>query len=213
MAAKWNLGPHLITRTRVVSIAWNRAENRYHVTTQDDRKDGLTKTWAFDFVIVGTGQLNVPSTPDIPGLQSFKGDQWHSARWRDDISLEGKKVLVIGNGATAAQFVPEVAKVAGNLKVFARSQNWILRRDEYLYGDWHKWALQYVPFLRQMQRFSVWLLADFVLWMAFQNKQFMIKTLQREAEKHLKNLVPGDDEKAVALRKKLTPGNGRLSGP
>ena len=62
----------------------------------------------------------MPSYPDIKGLDSFEGDMFHSARWNEGISLEGKKVLVIGIGATAAQFVPEVAKVAGDLKVFAR---------------------------------------------------------------------------------------------
>lgn len=195
----------MLTFTKVEKVAWDNATSTYTITTQDLRKHGLRKTWTFDFIICGVGQLNVPAMPDIPGLDSFGGDKWHSARWRDEVNLEGRKVLTIGNGATAAQFVPEVSKIAGEHKVFARSQNWMLKREEYLYSDLHRAAIKYIPGVRLFERFSIWFLADYVLWFAFQKKQWMIDLLQGEATKHLKNCVPGEDEKSKKLREMLTP--------
>ncbi|KAI9020632.1 hypothetical protein DFJ74DRAFT_673782 [Hyaloraphidium curvatum] len=205
VAAAYNLGPHLLTRTKVERIAWDPVANAYDVTTRDQRKDGLTKTWRFDFVICGVGQLNEPAMPDIPGLDSFAGDKWHSARWREDVSIEGKKVLVIGTGATGAQFIPEVAKVAGDVTVFQRSANWIIRRDEHLISPWHKFILNWVPGVRLVERFYPWFAGDVLFWPVLEQNEFFAKMMEKMANDHLKQLIPGEDEKSVELRKKLTP--------
>jgi 4-hydroxyacetophenone monooxygenase len=77
-------------------------------------------------VISAAGQLNRPRTPDIPGLDSFAGPAFHSARWDHSIDLKGKRVAVIGTGASAAQFVPEIAKEVAQLTVFQRTPNWLI---------------------------------------------------------------------------------------
>ncbi len=82
-------------------------------------------------VISAVGQLNRPQLPNIDGLNSFAGDAWHSARWNHDVDLTGKKVGVIGTGCSAMQFIPHVAREAGELTVFQRTPNWMVPRPQY----------------------------------------------------------------------------------
>lgn len=105
-------------------------------------------------VVSAVGQLNRPLLPDLPGIDTFTGPWFHSARWRHDVDLTGKRVAVIGTGASAAQFIPEVAEQAGELTVFQRTPNWLAPTPEYHeevtpeaqwlvealpeYGDWHR---------------------------------------------------------------------------
>ena len=83
--------------------------------------------------MIATGQLHQPAVPRLPGLDEFAGYSFHSARWDHDYDLSGKRVAVIGTGASAVQFVPEVAKQAGRLHVFQRTGNWFLPRRNRAY--------------------------------------------------------------------------------
>ena len=78
-----------------------------------------------DFVVAATGILHHPAYPDIPGLQSFKGEAWHTARWNHDVDLRGKRVGIIGTGSTASQVISEISKDVGHLTVFQRTPQWI----------------------------------------------------------------------------------------
>jgi cation diffusion facilitator CzcD-associated flavoprotein CzcO len=102
--------------------------------------DDVTSTWSITagdgaitrarFLVLGNGLLHVPALPDIPGRDAYRGASFHSARWDHVSDLRGKRVAVIGTGASAAQLVPEVAKVARKLEVFQRTPSWILPRDD-----------------------------------------------------------------------------------
>ncbi|MFD9700960.1 flavin-containing monooxygenase [Lentzea sp. NPDC059081] len=83
-----------------------------------------------DVLVSAVGQLNRPSTPDLPGLADFAGPVFHSARWRHDVDLRGKRVAVVGTGASAAQFVPKIQPVAGHLTVFQRSAPHVLPKPD-----------------------------------------------------------------------------------
>jgi cation diffusion facilitator CzcD-associated flavoprotein CzcO len=119
---KNQLSNHLRFNSEVTAAAWDEAASLWRITTAD----GTTIT-AQAFV-TAWGQLNRPKLPPIPGRDDFAGPAFHSAQWDSSVALEGKRVAVIGNGASAVQFIPEVAKVAGQLTLFQRSPNWIVPR-------------------------------------------------------------------------------------
>ena len=114
------LAPHIRFGAEVTGAAWNEAAGLWSIALADG--SSLTA----DAFVTAWGQLNRPKLPPIEGRDSFAGPAFHSARWDAAVDLAGKRVAVIGNGASAIQFVPEVAKVAGRLTLFQRSPNWIV---------------------------------------------------------------------------------------
>ena len=87
--------------------------------------------------------------PEIDGLDTFQGELFHSAQWDHDVDLTGKRVAVIGTGASAIQIVPELQKVVGHLDVYQRTAPWVIPRNDRTYGDLEKKALRYVPGLQR----------------------------------------------------------------
>ncbi|CAJ1496522.1 NAD(P)/FAD-dependent oxidoreductase [[Mycobacterium] kokjensenii] len=106
-------------------------------------------------VIVASGPLANASFPDIPGIETYEGHKIHSARWDHDYDFEGKKVAVIGTGASGVQIVPELVKVAGSVKVFQRTPGWVLPRINTATGGWLKRIYRDVPFAEKLMR-SAW---------------------------------------------------------
>jgi 4-hydroxyacetophenone monooxygenase len=102
--------------THVESATWSEAEGRWAVEIRS--ADGHEHTLRANAVISAVGQLNRPLFPDIEGRDSFEGPSFHSARWDHELDLTGKRVAVIGTGASAVQFIPEIAPRAGDLLVF-----------------------------------------------------------------------------------------------
>lgn len=114
-------------------------------------------------IITAVGQLNRPKYPDVPGRGTFKGASFHSAAWDHSVDLAGKRVAVIGTGASAFQFVPEIAGKVGELVVFQRTPPWLGPTPDYHedVGDGQKWLLRHVPFYAQWYRFWLfWMLTD-----------------------------------------------------
>lgn len=119
---KRSLSSHLRFNSEVVSAAWDDGAALWRI----GMADGSSLTC--EIFVTAWGQLNRPKLPPIPGRDDFAGQAFHSAQWDASADLAGKRVAVIGNGASAVQFVPEVAKVAGSLTLFQRSPNWIVPR-------------------------------------------------------------------------------------
>jgi cation diffusion facilitator CzcD-associated flavoprotein CzcO len=105
-----------------------------------------------DVLILATGQLNRPSLPGLPGLDRFGGHSFHSARWDHDYDLRGARVAVVGTGASAVQFVPEVAHQAGHLSVFQRTGNWFLPRRNHVYPPVVRAAIRHIPGVQRLRR-------------------------------------------------------------
>ncbi|HKY15963.1 MAG TPA: NAD(P)/FAD-dependent oxidoreductase, partial [Microthrixaceae bacterium] len=136
--------------SEVASLEWD-----------DDRATWEVRTVAgerleFDVVVAALGQLNRPGLPDIPGLETFTGTAFHSARWNHDHDLVGRRVAVIGNGASAVQFVPEVAAEAAHVTIFQRSANWIMPKPDREFRRSERWAFRHVPGLRRAYRASIY---------------------------------------------------------
>ena len=161
VADKHGLRQHIRFETQVEEAAWDDPSATWRVRIRGN--DGKTETLTAKAVISAVGQLNQPRYPDVPGVGDFKGPSFHSARWRHDVDLAGKRVAVIGTGASAFQFVPEVAKVASHLTVFQRTPPWLAPTPDYHEptSAAEKWLIEHMPFYGKWYRFWLfWMLTD-----------------------------------------------------
>jgi 4-hydroxyacetophenone monooxygenase len=108
--------------TKVERARWREQDAKWEVQVTD--RDGRAQTHYSDILISATGVLNIPLVPHIKGMDSFKGTVVHSSRWPQELNVEGKRVAVIGNGASAMQIVPAIAPKVSQLTIFARSKQW-----------------------------------------------------------------------------------------
>ncbi|WP_395106275.1 NAD(P)-binding domain-containing protein [Actinomadura sp. SCN-SB] len=115
--------------TRVLAATFDEACGLWRVRLQD--RDGRTETLEAEAVISAVGQLNEPAYPAVPGRDRFRGPSWHTARWNAAVDLTGRRVAVIGTGASAFQVVPEIAEMAAELLVFQRTPPWIMPTPAY----------------------------------------------------------------------------------
>lgn len=161
VADKYDLRKHIRFNTQVVEARFDEVASRWSVRLRDAA--GQEESIEADAVISGVGQLNQPRVPDIPGKDSFAGPSFHSARWRHDVDLRGKRVACIGTGASAFQFIPEIAPEVDRLLVFQRNPPWLAPTPDYHFevGEGMKWLLEHVPFYDKWYRFYLfWLLTD-----------------------------------------------------
>jgi cyclohexanone monooxygenase len=135
--------------TTVDAARWDAASQRWHVRTSGGDYTSST-------LIVGAGGLSEPRLPDIDGIDGFEGELFHSARWNHDVDLAGKRVAVIGTGASAIQIVPEVRRTAGHLDVYQRTAPYVLPRNDRAYGRLERLALRHVPGLRKLYRTAIY---------------------------------------------------------
>ncbi len=113
----------------VESAIWDESARRWSVVCRT--ADGARETLTAAVLVSAVGQLNRPSVPDLPGIDSFHGPLVHSARWPDDLDVTGRRVAVVGSGASAMQIVPAIAERAGSVTVFQRSPQWIAPHPQY----------------------------------------------------------------------------------
>lgn len=147
------LQQHIRFNTEVVGAVFDDETNLWTVSTLD--KDGVAEDYVVNSVISAVGQLNRPSLPDIDGIDSFKGQWCHSAAWDDSIDCKGKKVVVVGSGASAFQLVPAIAGDVEQLTVFQRSAPWMFENPIYHddVPEGKKWCLEHLPFYTRWFRF------------------------------------------------------------
>ena len=137
--------------TEVTKARWDAQRQQWELTMKT--ADGLRQSWA-DVLVSGVGQLNRPSFPDIPGRGDFAGDSFHSAQWDESVDLRGKRVGVIGTGASAVQFIPHVARLAAQTTVFFRTVPWLLPTPLLLQEveSPHRWLMENIPNYIQWHR-------------------------------------------------------------
>jgi cation diffusion facilitator CzcD-associated flavoprotein CzcO len=145
---------------------------RFNTNVEDARWDTGQLLWRIrtssgdltaSILVVAAGSLSEPKLPDIDGIDSFDGALFHSARWNHDFDLTGKRVAVIGTGASAIQIVPEVAEKAARLDVYQRTAPWVMPRAQRPYTRFEKLLFRYVPGAQRLARTGIyWLLETFV---------------------------------------------------
>ncbi|HEX7037332.1 MAG TPA: NAD(P)/FAD-dependent oxidoreductase [Pseudomonadales bacterium] len=165
VAVEYGLKRHTRFGTEVTHCRFDDATATWEVTVRS--ADGKPQVLTANAVISAVGQLNRPKWPDIPGQDKFRGISFHSTEWEHEHDLTGKKVLVIGTGASAFQFAPEVAKVAADVTIFQRTPPWMAPVPTYhddVPADKH-WLLNHVPYYMKWYRFAMfWNAAEGILF-------------------------------------------------
>jgi cation diffusion facilitator CzcD-associated flavoprotein CzcO len=146
VAREFDVARLVRANTKVAEATWDETRAQWRVAAEDGRQ------WIAEALIVATGQLSNPTHPQLPGLDSFSGRIFHSARWDHSYDLTGKRVAVIGSGASAVQFVPPVAAQAAHLTVFQRTPNWFLPRRNTPYPRVIRDGVQRLPGVQQFRR-------------------------------------------------------------
>lgn len=146
VAKKHNLHQYTRFGVAVSGASFNEQTARWEVTLENG--DSIHA----QYVVLGFGPLHVPSFPPIKGIDTFEGEAFHSAQWNHDYDLGGKTVIGIGTGASAIQFLPQVAPKAKDLHVMQRSPAWILPRDDGKYPKWQQNLFTKVPAIRKLHR-------------------------------------------------------------
>lgn len=151
VADEYDLHPHLQFNTEVTAATFDEGAGRWQV----DLSSGASVE--ADAVIMATGQLSRPKMPDVVGLEKFEGASFHSAEWDHSVDLDGKRVIVVGSGASAIQIVPAIVDQVSELTVVQRSPNWVIRKSKRQYGILAKLVLTLFPFIRKLHHNALFL--------------------------------------------------------
>ena len=189
----WSLRPHIRFGTEIVAARFDDDEAAWHLETASGEEA------VADVVVCGLGQLNRPAVPDIAGLDEFGGTVFHSARWDLDHDLTDERVAVIGNGASAVQFVPRIAPETARLTIFQRSANWVLPKKNPPFSALTKRLFARFPKLDRAYRGALYLTFEARFFWFRRNSRFA-RLIEKAAAKYRDDEV-ADDE----LRAKLVP--------
>ncbi|MEU8386087.1 NAD(P)/FAD-dependent oxidoreductase [Streptosporangium sp. NPDC048865] len=190
---KYGLAPHLRFGEEVAGLEYDDATRRWRVEVAGGA------AFTTNAVISATGALHVPSLPAIPGRESFRGPSFHSAEWDHSVDLTGKRVAVIGTGASAVQFVPRIAGQVSRLHVFQRTPPWIHPKPDFPFSPRAKRLLGLPGAARALRGAIYWALETRALGFAVDPR--LMRAHRELALRHLAAQVPDP-----ALRARLTPG-------
>ena len=154
LVAERGLGPHLRFGHEVEAAEFDEGRAVWNLTLTDG---GTLQATA---IVCAVGQLGRPALPDIAGRDEFGGPWWHSACWNHDVDLAGRRVAVVGTGASAIQFVPEIAKVAGHVDVYQRTAPYVLPKADRPYGHTEQALYDRLPAVRKADRLRVFLYGE-----------------------------------------------------
>lgn len=148
----FEVAEHVRFGTEVVRATWDGVRHRWSVEVRGD--DGAVEVLEADALISAVGQLNRPKLPDLPGIDSFGGQWMHSAAWAEGTDLAGKRVAVVGTGASAFQIVPTIAPEAAQVTVFQRTAPWMFPNPHYhdRIAPGAAWAFRHLPFYGRWYR-------------------------------------------------------------
>jgi cation diffusion facilitator CzcD-associated flavoprotein CzcO len=191
VARRFGVMPHVRFHTELESAGWDEAEGQWRVETSQG-------SMTADVLVCAQGPLSEPRLPDVPGLGAFEGRAFHSADWDHDHDLDGKRVAVVGTGASAIQFVPEIQPVVDKLHVFQRTPPWVAPHPNRRLTRLERAIYQRLPLAQLAMRAGIyWARESFVL-------QFRHRRVRRLATKvalrQLRAQVPDP-----GLRERLTP--------
>jgi cation diffusion facilitator CzcD-associated flavoprotein CzcO len=194
-ADKYDLRRHIRFHTEVSTATFDEVAGSWHIELSDGTSHDA------DVLIAAAGQLNRPAYPRIPGIDAFAGELFHSARWNHDYSLAGKKVAVIGTGASAIQFVPQIAPRVAELKLFQRDAAHVIPKPDYAYPRLARQAFRKIPGLQRLSRWATyWQLEPRAA--AFTRFPQLMAPIKARFHRYLRKQVADK-----ALRDKLTPND------
>lgn len=191
---KWRLRDHLRLGTEIVAARFDEERGTWALTTGDD------ETVTARVVVSGVGGLVDPADPDIKGVQTFAGEIFHTARWNHDFDMTGKRVAVIGTGASAVQVVPSIAPQVARLCVFQRTPAWVVPKHDLRYSEAARRRYARFPALLHASRLFKYWMSELFGPMVFLDAPRLSAVAERMSLRHLHAQVSDP-----ALREKLRP--------
>lgn len=189
---KFSVRPHVQLQTEVVAATWLEEKNVWRVRLHD-MVSGREHDQEAEMLVSCVGTISIPKSCDIPGYEAFQGEIFHSARWNHGFDLKNKKVAVVGNGCSAAQLMPHVAREATEVVQFQRSPQWINARPNPAFSEFQKWCFRSIPLYGRWYRFSTWLSIDALhnLYITGSDKLDRDRArAQAEAEDYMRKTAP-----------------------
>ncbi len=192
-AEKYGILPHIRYNANVVASRFDEASSTWVVSTEDGRE------FRGQVFVSGAGALSNPFIPQTEGRDTFEGEMFHSAEWRHDVDLRGKRVAVIGSGASAIQFVPRIASKVARLDYFQRTAPWVMPKPDWKRSEFAKRLTRTIPLTQKLHRWATyWVLEGRVLGFVISPK--ILKVLEIVGRRHINKHV-----KDPAKREALTP--------
>lgn len=188
---RFDLRPHLRFGVEVSRAQWDEGEKLWRLDTAGGQ---ITAR----FVVAATGPWHEPLIPDLPGLDTFEGPAFHSSRWDHDVDLAGKRVAVIGSGASAVQFVPRIQREVGELHLFQRTAQWVLPKPDHPVPGVEKLLMRRVPLAQRALRRAEYTGME-AMGVGFRHPS-VLRAAQRLGRRNLHKAVKDPD-----LRAALTP--------
>ena len=185
-AAKYGILRHVRFETEVTAAEFDEDSNRWTIATS------AGDVVEADILISAVGQLSRPAMPDIKGRESFSGASFHSAEWDHSVDLAGKRVAVIGTGASAIQFVPEIQPHVAHLNLFQRTAPYLLPRLDTAFSNAHHKLFQRIPVIQMVERAVWWALSE-ILSIAFLYSKPLSRIVEAVSRWHMKRQLRGSD--------------------
>ncbi len=193
VVARNGLDDRICYETAIVEAKFLESDACWQLTDQRGRLH-LVRT-----LVLATGPYSRPSVPSIPGRDTFSGEIFHSSAWNPSVSVEGKRVAVIGTGASSIQIISAIAPAVARLEVFQRSPAWVLPRGDRKNSALERWLFQRVPPLQKLVREGIFWFME-LIGLAFLGNQFLSRLMTRIARRKLAKQVEDP-----VLRGRLTP--------
>ncbi len=190
---KYELAEKTRLHWTVAQASWQEGADCWQVTRDSGEQVEAR------FLINATGPLSTPVIPEFPGRHNFKGASFHTNEWDTDYDHRGKRVAVIGSGASAAQVIPAIADEVAELHVFQRTPHWVIPRPDYVFKPWQRRLLKHRGVYQLLRKIIYWALEGRVLGFKY-SKTFLNLVAKRRAVKLLKEQVPDEQ-----MRARLTP--------
>lgn len=191
---RYDLTKHIRLHTEILSAKFDAGTALWLAKTRDG--EVITAR----FLIASVAILGTPKLPDIAGMDSFKGAQFHSARWDKNVDLKDKRIAIIGSAASTIQIAPAVAKICAEVSIFQRTPNWIIPRMDRAYSGFEKSMFARWPGAMKLTRLAIYLYLELMFYRVFKGQGLIHKYVGGIANKLRKRKI-----KDPELRAKLTP--------
>jgi cation diffusion facilitator CzcD-associated flavoprotein CzcO len=192
VAAAHGVLERIRTGTEVMSASWDEARSKWLLDTSAGPHEA-------DVLITACGQLSVPKAPTLPGLDEFAGPAFHTARWRDDVELAGRRVAVIGTGCSAIQVVPAIQPIVAGLDVYQRSPGWTFPKLDFSYSERSQRLFERFPVLQRLDRAAIFAFMELGA-AAMTSQRWLLAPFRAIARRQITSAIQDPE-----LRRKVTP--------
>jgi cation diffusion facilitator CzcD-associated flavoprotein CzcO len=182
------------TSTEVHSARWDGDRSKWVLETSRGPHEA-------DVLITACGQLSVPAVPSIPGLESFGGPAFHTAQWRPEVEIAGKRVAVVGTGCSAIQVVPAIQPIVGRVDIYQRSPGWTFPKMDFAYRERTQRLFERFPILQRLDRAAIFAFMELGA-AAMTRRRWLLRPFRAVARRQINGAIEDRE-----LRRKVTPSD------